>query len=62
LSIAEAMHMHEYEISTPVQAHLRRAVTSLESGNTADAGHHLQHAIQASSRGSARGVTDAEHV
>jgi hypothetical protein len=54
--------MHEYEISTPVQAHLRRAVTSLESGNTADAGHHLQHAIQASSRGSARGVTDAEHV
>lgn len=47
LTPPEAMqHMHEYEMSVPVQAHLRMAILSLESDNTTDSQHHLQHAIE----------------
>lgn len=46
LTPSEAMHMHEHEMSTPVQTHLQMALVAFESDNTADAQHHLQHAIE----------------
>lgn len=58
LAPSGAMHMHEYEMSTPVQAHLRMAVISLESDNADDAKHHVEHAIAVAEGEQAKAVQE----
>ncbi|MFQ5856238.1 MAG: c-type cytochrome [Anaerolineae bacterium] len=55
LTPAEAM-AHGHETSSPIQAHLLMAVISLESDDTSDAQHHLEHALEAADAEQAEAV------